>query len=710
MPGSGTCFPRRCLCRGSAPAKAKGLKRIENFDYRGVTVDGGRVCAAMDEVRDDYLRIPNDDLLKGFRQRAGRGAPGRDLGGWYTSDTFHVFGQIVSGLSRLYAATGDPACREKVDSLLAEWAKCIAADGYFYYSAKPNAPHYIYDKTVAGLVDAYLYCGNHEAAGDLSRITDWATGHLERSRRTADTSTEWYTLSENLYRAYLATGDPKYRDFAAVWEYSEYWGIYGRRADIFAPRPSGQRNDSYHAYSHVNTLGGAGAAYLVSGDARYLAVLKNAYDYLQAHQVFATGGYGPDEQLLPQDPLLVKLGSTPNTFETQCGTWAAFKMVKHLLCFTGDAKYGDWAERLLVNGIGASIPMTPDGRVFYYSNYNTSGGEKRNIEWGWSCCTGTRPQAVADCCDLIYFKDADSLYVNLFTPSTVRWSSGGARITVRQSTRFPEDASVEFLVEADRPVEFGLKVRSPGWLAGPIQARLGGEPVALTTDASHWATLRRTWRSGDRLTIRPPMRLWVSSLVPGRVYPAAILYGPVALAVRAPDAGFVKKIDLEHIDRSLIPAVGEALTWRLSSEPGILLRPFYAYKEGEPYYLYLDPAAARRVPHRVMTFRQAWNNASEFRFTNVVGATAEYTFEGTGVRWLGFKFDDAGRAEVTLDGKVQAVVDQYGPGRTLPFDWSRRDLKPGKHTIRLKLLDEKNPQSKDRFINVVGLEILGDKD
>ena len=100
----------------------------------------------LDDVRDDYLRIPNDDLLKGFRQRAGLPAPGNDLGGWYSGDVFSVFGQIVSGLARIYAATGDPACRDKADALIAEWAKCIAPDGYFYYSTKPNAPHYIYDK------------------------------------------------------------------------------------------------------------------------------------------------------------------------------------------------------------------------------------------------------------------------------------------------------------------------------------------------------------------------------------------------------------------------------------------------------------------------------------------------------------------------------------------------------------------------------------
>jgi DUF1680 family protein len=133
-------------------------------------------------------------------------APGNDLGGWYSSDTFHVFGQILSGLARLYAATGDAACKEKVDTLVSEWGKCIAADGY--YSAKPDAPHYIYGKMVGGLVDAYLYCGNREAIGPLRRITDRGVKNLERSRRTADTSTEWYTLGENLYRAYLATGEP----------------------------------------------------------------------------------------------------------------------------------------------------------------------------------------------------------------------------------------------------------------------------------------------------------------------------------------------------------------------------------------------------------------------------------------------------------------------------------------------------------------------
>ena len=81
-------------------------------------------------------------------------------------------------------------------------------------------------------------------------------------------------------------------------------------------------------------------------------------------------------------------------------------------------------------------------------------------------------------------------------------------------------------------------------------------------------------------------------------------------------------------------------------------------------------------------------------------------FEGAGIRWLGYRFDDAGWAEVQIDSNVVATVDQYGPGRDLPFDWSWRNLAPGPHTLRLRLLPEKTDASKDHYLNVAGFELL----
>src|SRR5207244_4332606 len=114
---------------------------------------------------------------------------------------------------------------------------------------------YSYDKIAAGLLDAYVYAGNRDALALLSRITDWAVKNLEQKRPYAYNSprgdTEWYTLSENLYRAYLITGDRKYRDFGAVWEYTRFWDLFAHRQDIFAPFNENRPFRAYHAYSHL---------------------------------------------------------------------------------------------------------------------------------------------------------------------------------------------------------------------------------------------------------------------------------------------------------------------------------------------------------------------------------------------------------------------------------------------------------------------------
>jgi DUF1680 family protein len=686
-----------------------GRRVLEPFDYMGVTLEPGPLRRQVDQVKAFYLAISDDDLLKGFRARAGRPAPGRDLGGWYSSDTFLVFGQIVSGLARLYAATGDPACRDKANHLIAGWAECIEPDGYFFASRKPNAPHYIYDKMLWGLIDAHLYCQNSEALVHLGRITDWARRNLDRGRRINDTSTEWYTLSENLYRAYLITGDPSYREFAALWEYPAYWGVYEKKGDLFAARPDGSRTPAYHAYSHVNTLGGAAAAYRVTGDQRYLTTIQNAFDMLQRDQCYATGGYGPDEQLLPPDVFRTRLGETHNTFETQCGSWAAFKLAKSLIGFTGDARYGDWVERLMLNGIGASLPMTDDGRVFYYSDYNFHGGTKRNTDFGWSCCTGTRPQAMADLADLVFFHDSRTLYVNLFTPSSVSWTTDGHHVSIAQATAFPESDEVVFTVSVKEPVEFSLALRSPGWLAGPVTGTIGDEPAKLAVESEHhWVLVPRTWSNGDRLAVRLPMKVWSAPLSAESATPATVLVGPVVLAFEAPHARALRDLDTSSPETWLAPQQDRPLEFDVVGKTGVRARPFASIGPRERYFVYLDPAMGNHIPHSDLRFTGAWNNAGVFRFSNEVGATADGEFEGTGVRWLGRKFDDAGIAEVAIDGNVVAAVDQYAPGRDLPFDWSHQGLAPGRHTIRIRILPGKADASRDRFVNVAGLEILGD--
>ncbi|MEW6073766.1 MAG: hypothetical protein AB1726_14370 [Planctomycetota bacterium] len=178
------------------------------------------------------------------------------------------------------------------------------------------------------------------------------------------------------------------------------------------------------------------------------------------------------------------------------------------------------------------------------------------------------------------------------------------------------------------------------------------------------------------------------------------------LAIRSPEVYPTKRLDLAHLEDALEPCAGEVLTYRAKADPAVLLRPFYAVPEGEIYYLYLDPVVENRVPLEAVTFSAGWNVGAEFRYGNSVGLTAECAFEGTGIRWLGYRFDDGGRAEVTIDGAPAGIADQYGPGRGLPFDWQIDGLAPGRHVIALRLLEEKNTESKDRYLNVAGFEVI----
>jgi hypothetical protein len=230
--------------------------------------------------------------------------------------------------------------------------------------------------------------------------------------------------------------------------------------------------------------------------------------------------------------------------------------------------------------------------------------------------------------------------------------------------------------------------------------------VAELKVEKHWARLERRWQNGDHIKLSLPMVLWVSRLDPQQPTPAAVMIGPVTLAFQAPSPQTLQRLDASSLVHLLEPVPNQPLCFDLVSNNTIHARPFSGFREGERYCLYLDPHMGSVISYRDVAFTGKWNDAGAFRFSNEIGAAAQCEFEGTGVRWLGRRFNDAGQAEVTIDGKVVGLVDQYGPGRDLPFEWSQRGLAPGRHTIRLRLLPDHPEKSTDRYLNVMGFEIL----
>jgi hypothetical protein len=583
----------------NASATASGISplgktKLQPFDYRGVKLLPGRFQRQVERTCETYFNLANDDILKGFRRDAGMPAPGNDLKGWASARTEATFGQWLSGMARLACALNDAALRDKAIALAEGWKETIRPDGNCRMGT------YSWEKMACGLVDLAFYADYDRDLNLLEKITAWAQGRFDCSRspaipadrdgRRPRGTLEWYTLSENVYRAYLLTGKEIFKSFGDLWLYPAYWNQF---ENSFSPAGAA----FLHSYSHINTFSSAAMSYAVTGDLRYLNILKNAYDYAVKTQAYVTGGYGPGEWSVPADGSLGRaLEFRSDSAEIPCGSWAGFKISRYLQTFTGEARFADWMETLLYNGIGAALPVLPDGRTFYYADYRL-GMATKLYHWDeWPCCSGTYLQTVADYHNVIYLRDESGLFVNLFVPSEATWLHAGQTVTVRQETKFPEANDARFSVQSAQPVKITLSLRAPDW-AGECKLKLNDrDEIPFQKNAAGWVAVERVWQSGDTLQLTLEPKLHLCPVDPQHPRRCAVKYGPVLLAQ---EARYTYPLGLSGDDVSAkLKRENEALHFRVDDAGGGgqgtgSFKPFYEIPERLPYRVYFDLDAPR---------------------------------------------------------------------------------------------------------------------
>jgi hypothetical protein len=338
-----------------------------------------------------------------------------------------------------------------------------------------------------------------------------------------DISWNWdesYTMPENLFLAYQRGAGHRYYDLALQYLDNRTW---------FDPL---SRNENvlhgHHAYSYVNSLSSAMMAWLVAGSEKHLRAAQNAFAMLQ-QQSYATGGWGPDELLrAPQsDDLHASLTNTHHSFETPCGSYAHFKATRYLLRVTRDSRYGDSMERMMVNTVLGARPLEENGHAFYYSDYNYN-AERAYHAARWPCCSGTLPQVAADYRINIYLRGPQAVYVNLYVPSTLRWTEDGVAFSLTQEGAYPFDSSVTFTVTASRPAENTFYFRIPEWSEGASVSVNGSRQAGLAAPG-RFAAIHRTWKTGDRVELDLPLRMRLESIDERHADTVALVRGPVVL-------------------------------------------------------------------------------------------------------------------------------------------------------------------------------------
>jgi DUF1680 family protein len=527
--------------RGSAAIESP----LQTFAYSQVELFDGPMKRQFEENHSRFLNLDDNRLLKVFRQVAGLPAPGEDMGGWYDLTGFslerndfhgfipgHSFGQYLSGLSRAYAVTGSEPTRAKINRLVKGYAETLDPKAKFFVDYR--LPAYTYDKLSCGLIDAYEFAHDPMAMDVHEKLTRAMTAYLpekalsraeQRSRPHKDESFTWdesYTLPENLFLAYQRSGQTFYRDMATKYlEDDSYFGPLAEGNNVLP---------SEHAYSHVNAFSSGMQVYITLGSEKHLRAARNGFEMLLKTQSFATGGWGPNEAFVEpgQGRLGDSLARAHASFETPCGAYGHFKIARYLLRVTKEAQYGDSMERVLYNTILGAWPVQADGTSFYYSDYATT-GQKGWHRDKWPCCSGTFPQLAADYHISAYLRSVDGVYVNLFTPSRVRWSDGRGRYGLEQETKYPFSNQVAIRVSGSRPKDYALYLRIPAWTALEPVISVNGKRVSDLPRPGTFACIRRTWKDGDRVELELPMRPRLEPVDANHPNLVALMRGPLVL-------------------------------------------------------------------------------------------------------------------------------------------------------------------------------------
>ena len=532
-----------------------------------VRVLGGPLQRAQQVTAKYLLELEPDRMLAYYRLRAGLPQKAEPYAGWDGGGrnlTGHIAGHHLSAVSLMYRATGDARFKDRAHYIVGELKEVQDKQGDGYLSALENgreafaavsrgeirsggfdlnglwSPWYTLHKTYAGLRDAYRYTGHRTALEVETGFAKWAEGvvaPLSESQVQKMLNTEHGGMNEVLADLYADTGDRRWLNLSYRFEHRAFTDALKRHQDNLSGK---------HGNCQIPKLIGSAARYGYVGDPSDIVAASFFWDRVAQHHSYATGGHGLAEYFGPPDVLGARVDG--RTCES-CNEYNMLKLTRRLFSFSPDAHYADYHERALFNHVLASIDpqdgttsyMVPVGRAVQQ--------EYQNMLQSFTCCVGTGMENHALHGYGIYYESPDTLWVNLFVPSSARATTGG--VTLTMDTSFPDGDSATMTLAMPAPKTFTLAVRRPVWAGDGFLIKVNGAvvpqpPLASLRDvaaggragapgneavvqSSSYVELAREWKSGDTVELTLPKSLRLEP-TPDNQGVAAIMWGPLVLA------------------------------------------------------------------------------------------------------------------------------------------------------------------------------------
>jgi len=607
-----------------------------------------RYLDAVEANRRYVLSLDADRLLHNFRAGAGLAPKAAPYGGW-EADTIagHTLGHWLSALGLLHAQTGDPEPARRAAYVIDELAACQRAHGDGYVAGftrrRPGGavvdgkeifaeisrgdirsapfdlngcwvPFYNWHKLLSGLRDADRLCGQPRAI----EIAVGLGGYIERVLAPLDAQQFQHLLecehggiNESFADLYARTGESRWLALAER--------FYHRRV----LEPLTQRRDELaglHANTQIPKLIGLARLHELTGNAAHGTAARYFWDAVTRDHSYVIGGNSDREYFQAAGATSGYL--TEQTCEG-CNTYNMLKLTRQLYAGAPDGALFDYYERAHLNHVLAQ--QDPANGAFTYMTPLLAGAAREYSEptdsfW---CCVGSGMESHSKHGDSIYWTGGDTLFINLFIPSTLSWQERAATLSL--ATRYPHEGRVALSFEAlAAPQTLSVAWRRPGW-SRDARVSVNGRP-ARTQVAAGYLIVRRRWRAGDVVTLDLSLDLRIEA-APDDPRTVALLRGPLVLAADlgsadAPHDGaapaLVAEDPLAHL-RAVDPAHSRFRSTGLARPRDVDLVPFFdQHRRRSAVYFRRLSAAEWQQAQRDAARERADESALDARSADVV--------------------------------------------------------------------------------------------
>ena len=215
-----------------------------------------------------------------------------------------------------------------------------------------------------------------------------------------------------------------------------------------------------------------------------------------------------------------------DTYNETCAAVANVLFNFRMYLLHQDAKYFDVAEISLLNNSLAGISLKGD--TFFYVNVLEADGIKKfnhgsggRAPWfGCACCPSNLARLMPQVSGYMYAHTNDEIYLGLYGSSSTEISLVAGNVKIKQISDYPFGGQVSLQIDPSNEHKFSLKLRIPTWagdkfVPGELYCYMDNPKPQWTLSVNGrqvrpdlvkgFATIRRMWRSGDKVKLNLPM-------------------------------------------------------------------------------------------------------------------------------------------------------------------------------------------------------------